>query len=97
MLDRARTDLRPTGPGGLAAPVNLKAKRMRMVLPQVLKLAPPMDVYDPVRADEDRKTWQQVRAMCDRMLEMYDQMPVHDPGRDRPASTQTQRVYTANQ
>ena len=35
-----------------------------------------MDVYDPVRADEDRKTWQQVRAMCDRMLEMYNQMPV---------------------
>ena len=75
VVDRARTDLRPIGPGGLGISVNLKAKRMRMVLPQVLNLAPPMDVYDPVRAEQDRKEWQQVRAMCERMLEMYDSMP----------------------
>jgi hypothetical protein len=75
VVERAKVDLRPTGPGGLAVAVNLKAKRMRMVLPQVLNLAPPEDVYDPAKAAEDRKAWQQIKAMSERMLDMYDHMP----------------------
>lgn len=74
VIDRARIDLRPTGPAGAAVAVNLKAKRMRMVLPQVLNLAPPLDIYDSERAAEDRKTWLQVRAECDAMLTMYEEM-----------------------
>lgn len=73
VVDRARIDLRPTGPGGNAVAVNAKAKRMRMVLPQVLNIAP-LDVYEPARAAQDRLTWMQVRAVCDAMIGMYDQM-----------------------
>ena len=87
VIDRARTDLRPVGPSGKALAVNLKAKRMRMVLPQVLNLAPPLDVYDAARAEDDRRIWQQVRGVCDAMLAMYDeQQAAVLPGFELPSA-----------
>lgn len=86
VIDRARSDLRPSGPSGASVAVNMKTKRMRMVLPQVLNLSPPMDVYDPVRADEDRRQWLQVRSICDAMLAMYEQMTAVLPGTEDAAT-----------
>lgn len=74
VVDRARTDLRATGPGAATVAVNMKARRMRMLLPQMLNLAPPLDVYEPSRAVEDRAAWLQIKAAADSMLTMYDQM-----------------------
>ena len=74
VVQTARRELIPAGPGAEATPVNAKARRMRMVLPQILNLAPPLDVYEPLKAQSDLQTWREVRAMCDRMLKMYEEM-----------------------
>ena len=50
-----------------------------MVLPQILNLAPPLDVYEPSKAESDLQTWREVRAMCDRMLNMYEEMSRQQP------------------
>jgi transposase-like protein len=63
---------RPTGPIRGKAVVNGKAQRMRMVLPQVLNLAPPADVYEPAFAARDLGMWRAVQDVCGKMIEHYE-------------------------
>jgi hypothetical protein len=63
---------RPTGPLKGKAVVNGKAHRMRMVLPQVLNLAPPADVYEPQFAARDLGMWRAVQDVCGKMIAHYE-------------------------
>lgn len=65
-------ELTPTGPDGRTPAINPKARRMRMVLPQVLNLAPAEQFFEPSKAEEDRVMWRQIREAADAALAMYD-------------------------
>lgn len=67
---------RPVGNIDKVVVVNQKAKRMRMVLPQILGLAPPADVYEPDKAQRDLEMWRSVRKVCDSMIGYYEQAAV---------------------
>jgi hypothetical protein len=69
----ASSELRPVGPTRDAVTVNSKARRARMVLPQVVNLAPPLDLYDVTRAESDRALWIQVRRYAETVIAMYDE------------------------
>lgn len=62
------------GPGGVAVVRNMKAARMRMVLPQVVNLRPPEELYEADKADEDEKLWREVRRVVDAQIAYYAQM-----------------------
>ena len=59
LVESAAAQWRPTGPGGRVVR-NEKARRARMVIPQLLNLRP-ADLYDPERAEDDRRMWEQLR------------------------------------
>jgi hypothetical protein len=71
IITAAGAEFMPTGPDGRAAVTNPKAKRMRMVLPQVLNLAPAEEFYDSERAEADRAMWIQISIAAKDALEMY--------------------------
>jgi hypothetical protein len=62
------------GPGGQAVVRNMKAARMRMVLPQVINLRPPEEVFEAEKAAEDEKLWREVRRVVDTQIAYYEQM-----------------------
>jgi hypothetical protein len=71
LINAAAIEYRPGGPDGRAGLANTKAKRMRMVLPQVLNLSPAEEFYDPDRAEDDFNMWRQIAAAADSALAMY--------------------------
>lgn len=79
VVEEAASELRPVGPTREAVVLNAKARRMRMVLPQVLNLAPPLDLYEETKAVQDRQLWVQVRRMADSVLAMYDDQGTGEP------------------
>ena len=62
------------GPGGVAVVRNTKAARMRMVLPQVINLRPPEELYEAEKAAEDEKLWREVRRVAEAQVAYYEQM-----------------------
>lgn len=78
MVTTANAELAPTGPDGRAVAANPKAKRMRMVLPQVLNLAPAEEFFEPDRASADRAMWLQIKVAAESALAMYDRYGVGD-------------------
>lgn len=75
-ITTAAAELAPTGPDARSVAVNPKAKRMRMVLPQVLNLAPAEEFYEPEKAATDRALWLQIRFAADNALAMYERFGV---------------------
>ena len=71
VITAAGAEYMPTGPDGRSTVTNPKAKRMRMVLPQILNLAPAEEFYDPDRAETDRAMWLEIRVAAENALEMY--------------------------
>jgi hypothetical protein len=76
LVSRAALDYRAhaSGPGAQTVVRNKKAHRMRMLLPQILNLSPPDEVYEPDKADTDAEAWRQVARVAAAMLAMYDRM-----------------------
>jgi hypothetical protein len=68
----AGAEMHPIGPDGRAVASNPKAKRMRMVLPQVLNLAPAEEFYEPEKAVADRAMWLQIKIAAESALAMYE-------------------------
>ncbi len=65
----------PTGGPDLHAVVrNQKARRMRMVLPQVINLRPPEELYEAETASADEKMWREVRRVADAQIIFYENM-----------------------
>ena len=62
------------GPDRSAVVANLKARRMRMVLPQIINLRPPEELYDPEKAGDDEKMWREVRRVAESQLAYYETM-----------------------
>jgi ParB-like chromosome segregation protein Spo0J len=75
-ITTAAAELAPTGPDARSVAVNPKAKRMRMVLPQVLNLAPAEEFYEPDKANTDRAMWLQIRMAAEDALAMYERFGV---------------------
>ena len=73
LINAASLEFLPGGPDGRSGVANTKAKRMRMVLPQVLNLAPAEEFYDPDRAEDDFNMWRQIAKAADTALAMYKQ------------------------
>lgn len=69
-------EMHPTGPDGRAVAANPKAKRMRMVLPQVLNLAPAEEFFEPEKAVADRAMWLQIKMAAESALAMYSRYGV---------------------
>lgn len=59
------------GPRGEAPVLNEKAKRMRMLLPQIINMYPPETVYESERAADDFASWKRVLKVVLDMLDMY--------------------------
>jgi ParB-like chromosome segregation protein Spo0J len=68
---RSERDKLPIGGPGQATVVNQKARHMRMILPQIISMWPPEDIYDPERAEEDAKSWKRVAEVTENVLAMY--------------------------
>jgi hypothetical protein len=62
------------GPNKATVVVNAKAKRMRMVLPQVINLRPPEELYEVDKASEDEKMWREVRRVAEAQIDYYERM-----------------------
>ena len=62
------------GPDRQAVVTNQKARRMRMVLPQVINLRPPEELYEAEKASEDEKMWREVRRVAEGQITYYEQM-----------------------
>jgi hypothetical protein len=50
-----------------------------MVLPQVINLRPPEELYEADRAGEDEKLWREVRRVVDSQLAFYERMTPDRP------------------
>jgi hypothetical protein len=62
------------GPDRQAVVTNQKARRMRMVLPQVVNMRPPEELYEADKASEDEKLWREVRRVAEGQIAYYEQM-----------------------
>ena len=62
------------GPDRDAVVTNQKARRMRMVLPQVVNMRPPEELYEADKAAEDEKLWREVRRVAEAQITYYEQM-----------------------
>ena len=62
------------GPDRQAVVTNQKARRMRMVLPQVINMRPPEELYEADKAAEDEKMWREVRRVAEGQITYYEQM-----------------------
>jgi hypothetical protein len=67
------------GPGKAAVVRNQKAHRMRMVLPQVINMRPPEELYEADRASEDEKMWREVRRVAEGQIDYYERMTPQNP------------------
>jgi hypothetical protein len=67
------------GPDKVAVVVNAKARRMRMVLPQVINLRPPEELYEVDKASEDEKMWREVRRVAEAQIDYYERMTPPSP------------------
>jgi len=74
VVDEVARDNPAGGPDGHVVVRNQKARRMRMVLPQILNLRPPEELYEADTANEDEKLWREVRRVVDNQLAYYEQM-----------------------
>lgn len=63
-----------SGPDGSTVIRNDKARRMRMLLPQIANLATPDELYEAERAVEDRASWLVVLDRAEKMLAYYSEM-----------------------
>ena len=63
-----------SGPDRQAVVTNQKARRMRMVLPQVVNMRPPEELYEADKASEDEKLWREVRRVAEAQITYYEQM-----------------------
>jgi hypothetical protein len=68
----ARKGMVAVGPEPRRAQINVKARRARMIVPQVLNLRP-ADLFDAAKAEEDRKMWLELQEFVGGVLSMYDQ------------------------
>jgi hypothetical protein len=62
------------GPDRGAVVKNQKAQRMRMVLPQVINLRPPEELFEADKASEDEKLWREVRRVAENQIAYYERM-----------------------
>lgn len=62
------------GPDGVVVVRNQKAVRMRMVLPQIINLRPPEELYEAAKANEDEKLWREVRRVAEAQVAFYERM-----------------------
>jgi hypothetical protein len=62
------------GPDKTAVVRNQKAHRMRMVLPQVINMRPPEELYEADKASEDEKLWREVRRVAENQIGYYERM-----------------------
>ena len=74
VIDAVAVEFPAGGPDNQAVVVNMKAKRMRMVLPQVINLRPPEELYEADKASEDEKMWREVRRVAEGQITYYEQM-----------------------
>lgn len=74
VVSSARSDLVPMGPPPWRPQRNVAAHRARMVIPQLLNLAP-VAVLEPSRLEEDRKLWLALRQHVDAVLGVFDSQP----------------------
>jgi hypothetical protein len=70
MIETAAAQWRPTGPTHRIAR-NKKAQHMRMLIPQLLKVAP-AELIDSDKIAEDRALWDRLRAQVDAVLTEFD-------------------------
>jgi hypothetical protein len=72
LVDTATTQWRPTGPGGDGRVIrNEKARRARMLIPQLLNLRP-SDLFDESKADDDRKMWERLGEQVAAVLRAFE-------------------------
>lgn len=76
IIDAVGIDNPVGGPDRVVVVRNLKAHRMRMVLPQVINMRPPEELYESDKASEDEKLWREVRRVAEAQLAYYERMPV---------------------
>jgi hypothetical protein len=74
VIEAVAVDNPAGGPDRVAVVTNQKARRMRMVLPQVVNLRPPEELYEADKASEDEKMWREVRRVADGQIAYYEQM-----------------------
>lgn len=74
VVDAVAVDHPAGGPDGLVVVRNTKAQRMRMVLPQVINMRPPEELFEADKASEDEKLWREVRRVADGQISYYEQM-----------------------
>jgi len=73
-VDATAREFPAGGPGMTVVVRNAKAQRMRMVLPQVINLRPPEELYEADKANEDEKLWAEVERVAKNQLAYYRQM-----------------------
>jgi len=69
LVEAAAMQWRPTGPTGRVVR-NQKARRARMLVPQLLHLRP-TDLFDPDKATEDQAMWEQLRDQVEAVLRAF--------------------------
>jgi hypothetical protein len=74
VIDAVAVDNPAGGPDRVAVVRNQKAARMRMVLPQVVNMRPPEELYEADKATEDEKLWREVRRVAENQLDYYQRM-----------------------
>ena len=74
VIDSVAVDNPTGGPDRTAVVTNQKARRMRMVLPQVINMRPPEELYEADKASEDEKMWREVRRVAEGQIAYYEQM-----------------------
>jgi hypothetical protein len=62
------------GPDGAVVVRNQRAQRMRMVLPQVVNMRPPEELYEADKAGDDEKLWREVRRVAEGQISYYERM-----------------------
>jgi ParB-like chromosome segregation protein Spo0J len=77
VIEAAAVEWRPTGPGERVVR-NEKARRARMVVPQLLHLRP-TDLFDPDKADEDRQMWEKLRDQVEAVLRAFQMHAAQRP------------------
>jgi hypothetical protein len=73
-IDTYAVDNPAGGPDRTVVVTNQKARRMRMVLPQVINMRPPEELYEAEKASEDEKMWREVRRVAEGQITYYEQM-----------------------
>ncbi|HSS10538.1 MAG TPA: hypothetical protein VLL25_11670 [Acidimicrobiales bacterium] len=74
LIDMVSIENPAGGPDGLTVVRNTKARHMRMILPQVINLRPPEELYEADKAQEDEKIWREVRRVVEAQIAYYERM-----------------------